>query len=399
MMNEDKRQPNETASDRAARRRRQQKATDRVCVTAAALVITLVLLLGCVFSLTGQDKAYSENENRWLAGKPRLTFSSLADGKFMKDAETYFSDQFPLRDRLVRARTYIAIFCGQSERNDVYIGKKHFLFEKPAAYEEERMSATLGAIDGVSRRYPDVRSFIAVAPNASEILPELLPHNAPRQDQTAQIQKIYESLPEITSVDLCAAFKDAGHRDRLYYRTDHHWTTAGAELAFRKIAETMGLDTRGSSYISYPVCSDFQGTLASSAGFFRAQDTISVIVPGAELKYTVNYTDEKITRPSVFDLSKLSQKNRYEVFFGGNFAQVRIETDAASDRKLLIVKDSYANCLVPMLLPYFKTVIMVDPRYYRGNFDQLMERETVTDMLWLYNANTLLTDTSIAARM
>ena len=63
------------------------------------------------------------------------------------------------------------------------------------------------------------------------------------------------------------------------------------------------------------------------------------------------------------------------------------------------MKDSYANCLVPMLLPYFKTVIMVDPRYYRGNFDQLMERETVTDMLWLYNANTLLTDTSIAARM
>ena len=398
-MNEGMRQQNETPAADAVQLRRQEKATDRVCVTAAALVISLLLLLGGFFVVAGRKQAFSENENRWLAGKPRLSLSTLADGKFMKDAEAYFSDHFPLRDRLVRARTYIAIFCGESERNDVYIGKKHFLFEKPAAYSQERMNATIGVINAVSQKYADVHCFIAVAPNACEVLPELLPHNAPREDQTAQINAIYDALPRTIPVDLCTAMREAGNRDKLYYRTDHHWTTAGAELAFRQIAETMGLDTEGSSYISYPVCSDFQGTLASSAGFFRAEDTISVIVPGDDLKYTVNYTDEKITRPSVFDLSKLTQKNRYEVFFGGNFAQIRIETDAASDRELLIVKDSYANCLVPMLLPYFRTVIMIDPRYYRGNFDQLMERETVTDLLWLYNANTLLTDTSIAERL
>ena len=62
----------------------------------------------------------------------------------------------------------------------------------------------------------------------------------------------------------------------------------------------------------------------------------------------------------------------------------------------MIVKDSYANCFVPMIYPYFKTVIMVDPRYYSGDIEQVIKKENVTDVLWLYNSNTFMADTSIA---
>ena len=373
------------------------KKRNRRGLAAAALCISLLLLLGAALSLAGPEREYSENENRMLAGKPRVSLSAVLNGKFMQDTESWLTDRFLGRDLLVRARTYLALLGGQTERNGVYIGRDRFLFERPAGYDENRMAATLAAVNAAAGKWKNVRCYMALAPNACEVLPELLPFAAPAPEQAAQIAAVRKGLPRVTVVDLLPALRNAPDREELYCRTDHHWTTRAAEIAFREIASAMALEG-GDDFVSYPVCNDFQGTLASSAGFFHAADTITVTVP-ANLTYTVSYVEEKEERSSVFDLSKLAQKNKYEVFFGGNFAQIRMETDADSDRTLLLVKDSYANCLAPMLLPSFKTVIMVDPRYYRGDLYRLSEREEITDVLWLYNVNTLLSDTSLAAAL
>ena len=61
----------------------------------------------------------------------------------------------------------------------------------------------------------------------------------------------------------------------------------------------------------------------------------------------------------------------------------------------MVIKDSYANCLVPMLIPYYKSIVMIDPRYYTDKIEQTVKDEGVTDVLWLYNANTFLADTSV----
>ena len=87
------------------------------------------------------------------------------------------------------------------------------------------------------------------------------------------------------------------------------------------------------------------------------------------------------------------------VFFGGNFAEVRIDTGADSDRVLLVLKDSYANCVIPMMTPFFKTIVLVDPRYYNDNLPDTIAKEGVTDLLWFYNVNTFLNDTSIGDKL
>lgn len=65
---------------------------------------------------------------------------------------------------------------------------------------------------------------------------------------------------------------------------------------------------------------------------------------------------------------------------------------AESERTLLILKDSYANCFVPFLTAHFREIVLVDPRYYYGNVDALMEEQEFTDVLFLYNLNTFLED-------
>ena len=65
---------------------------------------------------------------------------------------------------------------------------------------------------------------------------------------------------------------------------------------------------------------------------------------------------------------------------------------ADSKRTLLLIKDSYANCFVPFLVSQFREIVLVDPRYYYGDLESLTAGQSFTDVLFLYNLNTFLTD-------
>ncbi len=369
----------------------------KLCNAITAVILVVVLIFVSGFTLFTESKTFSEDENRNLAQKPKFSMSAIASGKFMQDTESYLSDQFVGRGGLVKTRTAIDIFCGKREINGAYVGKEHYIFEKPVGYTDETTKKAVDAVNSFTASHSRIRSYMAIVPNSSEMLSDYMPRQARDVHQTADIKKVYSLLDsKIQTVDICTPFSKAGENKQLYYRTDHHWTTQAAQIAFNQIAKTMKLDTSKTKYATYPVTNAFQGTLSSTAGLFNAKDTISVTVPQTKVKYAVTLVNEKKTSASMFDSSKLKQKNKYEVFFGGNYSQVNIETTLKSSRVLMIVKDSYANCFVPMIYPYFKTVIMVDPRYYSGDIEQVIKKENVTDVLWLYNSNTFMADTSIA---
>ncbi len=373
-----------------------KRAFENLCNIITALILVAILIFVSLFTLIGKDKEFSENENRNLAQKPKFSMSALASGKFMQDTESYLSDQFVGRSGLVKTRTAIDIFVGKREINGAYIGKKHYIFEQPVNYDGEKTKKTVDTINAFTKSHTDIRSYMAIAPNSCEILSDYMPRQARGANQTAQIKKVYSLLDgSITTIDLCAPLAKQRDAKQLYYRTDHHWTTDAAQIAFKQVAKTLKLKTENVKYTSYPITNSFQGTLSSTAGLFNAKDTVKITVPQTKVKYAVTYVDEEVSSASMFDSSKLEQKNKYEVFFGGNYAQINIDTTLNSQRVLMIVKDSYANCFVPMIYPYFKTVVMVDPRYYTGDIEQTIRKEGVTDILWLYNANTFMADTSI----
>lgn len=115
-----------------------------------------------------------------------------------------------------------------------------------------------------------------------------------------------------------------------------------------------------------------------------------------EIQYLVNDSDNDEKRPTLYDRTALDGKDKYQVFFGGNHAMVDISTTNDKGRRLLIFKDSYANCFVPFLLPYYTEIVMIDPRYYYDNVQTLMNNKGITDVLFLYNMDTFLTDNSLA---
>ena len=159
----------------------------------------------------------------------------------------------------------------------------------------------------------------------------------------------------------------------------------------------IGMEGASGDYQRYTVTNEFSGTLSSKSGYHKAEDTIEVFEPErVDVKYLVSDSDNQEQRPTAYDKKALKEKDKYQVFFGGNHAQVDITTTNDTTKRLLIFKDSYANCFVPFLTPYYREIVLVDPRYYYGDLDDLIEEDRITDVLFLYNGNTFFTDNNLS---
>ena len=357
----------------------------------------LVILITIFFATPG--KSYSASEKRLLAQRPALTPEALASGKFMDGIEDYAADQFPFRDLWMRLKTSVSKRLGARESQGVYLLKSGGLAERFNKPDSENFTETLDAVSVFSLRYPDSSMYFLLAPTAVSVLTDDLPDNAITEDQDNFIDQLYEALPEsITPIDIRPAFHAVSDKKALYYRTDHHWTTEGALIAWNETRPVMGIQTE-ITFSGGTVTNRFSGSLVSKSGFsVETADEIHIYFPDnapADFVYTVNYPDEMKRTASVYDLDALNSDDPYTVFFGSNHPLVEIDTTAATDRKLLVIKDSYANCFVPFMLTEFQKIDLLDARYYYDNIDVLMQSENFTDVLFLYNVNTYAADTSL----
>ena len=178
--------------------------------------------------------------------------------------------------------------------------------------------------------------------------------------------------------------------------TDHHWTTLAAFYVYEAWADSLGLSTAGlSTYTRETLTTDFLGTIESKVGGTVTPDSIQRFVPANPAAYTVNYNNGQDTGTDLYHMDMLETKDKYAVFFGGNQGLVQVNVDNGQARKLLVVKDSYANCFVPFAFENFGQVDMVDVRYYNGSLSELIGTGEYTDLLFLYNASGFAEDVSL----
>lgn len=364
--------------------------------TFACIFCGLVLIL-TVAGLFIPNKEYSEEENRVLAEFPVISWENILNTKFMTGLESYTSDHFAGRDLWISIKVKCDRILGKSELNGVYVCDDNYLIQVPTEPDQENVDNNLKAIN----RFADVNSELninmMIVPNAISTMEDYLPLGAPARDQKKDAENIQNTLSaSIDYIDVSNVLKK--HADEgMYYKTDHHWTSKAAYYAFMDSAEQMEITAPITEYDVYTVTADFSGTLASTSGYHKEEDEIEVYEPsGIENDYIVTDSSGEGPRTTVYDKDALNEKDKYQVFFGGNQSKVEISTTNKTEKKLLVFKDSYANCFVPFLTPYYNEIIMVDPRYYYDDVYTLIERERITDVLFLYNMDTFLTDTSIA---
>ena len=367
----------------------------RLRLSYSAVFFGVWLLVG-LFTVLKTHRSYSRLENRQLARLEAPTLSAVADGSFTAGINSWFSDQFPGRDACIAVNTKTKQLLGEREIKGVYMDGEKQLFLIPDTPDEAAMEKNLAAIDAFSEKNEKIRSYFCLVPNAIFVQADKLPANAPAPDQKAQIEEAYGKLANTATVDVLPALSERKD-DYIYYRSDHHWTGLGAEAAFYKIAEAMGIDAPITDYEVCAVTDEFSGTLSKKAGRYDVKDQIDIYLPETDEVYNVEYVGEEKKTGSMYEKEALSSADPYTVFFGGNHGRVDIRTTVQNGRKLLVFKDSYFNTLAQFMWPYFEKVVIVDPRYYYAYAGSIVRQEGITDILYIYNADTFGTDHNLYA--
>ncbi len=357
------------------------------------LLAMAVILVGLsVGSLLLPDSAFSANENRYLKQAPRLTWDALMHGSYTADVETYTADQIALRDVWMGAKSTLQQLAGKQDVGGVWLGEDGYYFAKMTEddFNRPRYEKNLAAVKAFFDGNADKDCRILLAPTPCVVLYDKLPFGLSLDNGTVfDVDECYDTLIDLLGQQAILTRWDlrevGGGTQQVYYRTDHHWTTAGAQVAYRVWAKDTGHTVR--DYALTPVTDDFRGTLYSKVLLpGSAYDTVEV---ARDVEIVSMDCDGQVMHSLYVD-SKLEQKDKYEVFMGGNYAKVTVDTGAETGRSLLLIKDSFANCFLPFLCADYDTITVVDLRYCRENMMDLAS--DCTDILVLYELTNFASD-------
>lgn len=349
-------------------------------------------------SLGKPPAGFSEIENRVLAQKPKMSIETIGNGEFQGDYEAYLTDQFPLRDRWIGLKTSMERLLLKRESKDIYFGEDGYLLEKHTdSYTTRTAKRNLMALAEFTGKYEEELGpghvSVLLIPDAVDILQDKLPPFASAGQGMDYLEQACKALPQGTCFDAASILR-AHKEEELYYRTDHHWKTLAAFYVHQAWARERGYGFQTlEDYEIQTVTDSFQGTIQSKLGIQTAGDTIELFLPKKEIPYVVEKNDS--TEESLYDYGALDTKDQYAVFFGGNEPFLRIRTEADQKRRILVIKDSYANCFLPFMLGEFQEIDVLDLRYTNEPLEERIQEGGYTDILILYHVSGFAEDMSI----
>lgn len=391
-----------------------------------------IILAMAIWGLIVPDQAFSQEENRELQKLPRPTMATVLSGAFTKEFEGYTTDQFPSRAAWMGIKSRVDRAIGKQDNGQVYFGSDETLFPIDRVDERQKQANLMFLsrfLTSLRANYPQVRSSVLIAPTSTEILKSQLPKYAPVPEEEALINEVQKTVARLNQGlkdqerTNTAEEPEAGswgseeltvftnpletlrrhETEGVYYRTDHHWTTFGSYLAYRAWAQDQGLAPAAKeSFEVRTVSDDFYGTSQSKTGMNGiSPDSIEAYVSEGQKQCRVTIHDTPKnggvrTMDSLYDPEFLETKDQYSYFLGGNHPETVIDTGVRNGKTLLLIKDSYAHCFAPFLTEHFQRIVMVDLRYFKGGLASVMEKEKVTDVMFLCNVIQFCSDRNLA---
>jgi len=370
----------------------------KYCIFITALFCAFIGVF-LVANAVSPDRTFSEMENRNLEQLPTPSVKTLLNGEFMKDFETYTTDQFVGRDSWIGLKSSTERALGKQENNGVYFCDKDTLITRFDQPDSQKVTDNLTYVNNFVENV-DIPVIFSLIPTQACIWANRLPAGAPNASQTDILNQAQAAVPGATWADLYTPLWE--HKDEdIFYRTDHHWTSLGAYYGYTGLAEALGFTPVSlDSYTETIRSTEFYGTVFSSSGVrWVRPDTISTYVPDTGITVTEHSYDNKgnpIEIPrSLYVESFLSVKDKYSMFLGGNQSLGVVKTPNTDKPKLLIIRDSYTDSVVPFLTPHYSEIHLIDLRYYKLSIQDYIEQNGIDQALVLYSVPNFVTDSNL----
>ena len=364
------------------------------------IVLFMVILCGVgLFTVLNGGKKYSVFEKRDLAKFPKTNVKTITKAKFQAGLDNFLNDHVVFRDQCIYLTTIVDKYMGRSEKGDVYFGKDGYLIEKSIAAKPAKIKENVKylstfvnmAAEGIGSKNVKV----VLIPNKENVLTDKMPKYAPISDDNIKMKsQLWNSLKDKKMlVDLTKDLKK--HKDEyIYYKTDHHWTSLGAKYGYEMMMDSLG-QKKLQGEKPKVVTDDFLGTTYNKIHYAPQKDLIT--------KYNIKTAEEASVEceedSDITDLyyeKALKQEDKYEYFMGGNFGVLKIHTGCTNGKTLVLIKDSFANCIVPFLTNNYENIVMVDPRYLGGSImDSLSDIGKIDTMVVLFNEEKFMNNTDL----
>ena len=341
------------------------------------IIVAALWLALAVFAWVRPADAVSESERRPLTQFPELTVKTIFDGSFMEKFEDYTLDQFPLRDafRSFKANIQLKLF-GQKDNNNIYV-VDGYAAQLEYPYDAASIDRALSRFQYVYDNYlTDCNVFLTVVPDKGCYLAE--ENGYPAMDYEAMFADLQSGMPWAEFIDLT----DTLSLDS-YYRTDTHWRQEAILPAAEKIADALGVTV--GEFTEKNLETPFYGVYCGQSALNLDPDEIRVLEADWMADCEV-YDAESGSWGEIYDLPKLEGQDPYEVYLSGSRSLLTIENpNAATDRELIIFRDSFGSSVAPLLVKDYARVTLVDIRYMSptilGNFIEFGGQ----DVLFLYS--------------
>ena len=368
----------------------------------------LLIIMGTLFiHIISKDKESSISENRALAQLP--TVKDIKLGNYTSKFESYFSDQFPFREELSELYSKIQLAFGKNKVKNYYVLENNWIMPTPIkSISDEELKDRAKEINELSEVAvkSNKKVYYASTPHKESMLTHLYTkYTGGLENATDNKNKFknYLDLDNINFIDIDEDFLNKfneSEREKLYFKTDHHWNGIGAYEGFKSIIENMD-EINNVSWDKYTKTNFDRGYFLGSYNMnlnnlVKEDESIPYVHLKDKPDYEYyKYDGKKETKIKEEDVVA-TRKNEKEILYGGaymfgnacNILKIRNE-DALSDKKILILRDSYQAPTSWLFADIFSEVQLVDPRYTKElnlSMDEIIRNSDADIVMFMYNS-------------
>ena len=358
-----------------------KKIDTRTVCMALVVLLWMVLTVAAWFA---PAKELSEAERRPLAQAPELSVDTLLSGKFMEDFEEFSLDQFPMRDTFRKLKSLFHFnILNQSDNNDIYIADG-FAVKQEYPLNQESVNHAAGRFRYIHECYlQESDIYVAIVPDKGQYLAEENGHLTLSLDKLSAV--LQEEMPWATHIDLFSSLEAED-----YYRTDVHWRQEKLFDAASVICDAMGITAPDpADYTMTALERPFYGVYYGQAALPMEPETMYLLESDLLSACRV-YDYESGKYGEIYDRTKLTSRDLYDVFLSGPRSLLTIENpNAKTDRELILFRDSFGSSMAPLLLQDYARITLVDIRYIQIDVLSRFLEFNGQDVLMLYSVPVL----------
>ena len=335
------------------------------------ITILFITYLG-LFSILGiifKDKEISSSERRKLSTFPDIKLNS----EYISKVDKYFLDHFPFRDEFRGIKAiYNLKVLNTLDNNGVYL-KDNYVFKSIYPTDKKSISKFINHVNEMSSLFPNSKIYTMIIPDKNYYLED-------NNFLSIDYDYIYE---EVKKLDNFIDIRDVLELSD-YYETDTHWKQDKILDVVKRMSTVMDFNYFDISYDKNYYDKFYGVYYSEGAAFRKGPEKLTYLTSDLFNNVTVKYL-ENSTFNGIYNKNKLTGMDSYDVYLDGASSFIEIVNNNNFDNELIVFRDSFGSSLVPLLIPYYSKITVIDNRYIGSKYFMDLVDSNNPDILFSYS--------------